>query len=135
MIFAGFGEDFDKAPGGEVLELVDVEVEVAAVFFCLVDAVHGGKLDFGDEHGAKEGGVVFAKLALGEVGQENFALVHDFPNGEAVGGGVGDAPDEGGRDKLADFVEDRRDGLGPKLVAHGLKLPGPKVLKDGVGQL
>ena len=60
-VFAGFGEDDGEGVGGEVLELVDVEIERSPIFNVRdVGAGHGGELDFGDEEGAEDAGVVFA---------------------------------------------------------------------------
>lgn len=77
-VFAGFGKNFDKRAGGEVLEFVNVKIKVFSLFFGNVDAVHGGLLDFGDDHGAEEGGVVFTEFALREVDEEDFTFFKHF---------------------------------------------------------
>ena len=60
-VFASLAENDGEGVGGEVLELVDIEVEGATVFDVGdVGAGHGGELDFGDEEGAEDAGVVFA---------------------------------------------------------------------------
>ncbi len=50
-VFAGFAEDRGERAGGEVLELVDVEVDV-------------GLLDGGDEEGSEQGGRCLRRLGL-----------------------------------------------------------------------
>ncbi len=48
-VLAGLAEDGREAAGGEVLELVNVQAEVAAVGLGDVGAGHGSLLDAGDE--------------------------------------------------------------------------------------
>ena len=64
-ILAGLGENRDEGVGGEVLELIYVEVEVLAALFWSVGAAEGRQLEFGDEDGPEKVGLVFAQLALG----------------------------------------------------------------------
>ena len=64
-VFAGFGKNDGEGIGGEVLELVDIEIEGAAVGDVgNVGAGHSSELDFGDEEGAKDAGVVFTNEPL-----------------------------------------------------------------------
>ena len=53
-VLAGLAEDGREAAGGEVLELVDVEAEVAAVGLGDVGAGHGSLLDAGDEQRSEQ---------------------------------------------------------------------------------
>ena len=60
-VFASLGENDGEGVGGEVLELINVEVERTAVFYVGdVGAGHGGELDLGDKEGAEDAGVIFA---------------------------------------------------------------------------
>ena len=80
-VFAGLRENDCEGIGCEVLELIYVEIEWAAIFdVCNIRAAHCGELDLGDEEGAKNSGVIFADKSFGEVDDKNFAFVHDFTN-------------------------------------------------------
>ena len=48
-VLARLGENRGERVGREVLEFIDVQEEIAAVFGRLVGSTHGGKLDAGDE--------------------------------------------------------------------------------------
>ena len=111
-VFASFGEDDGEGVGGEVLELVHVEVEGAAVGdIGDVGAAHRGELDLGDEEGAENGGVVFANQALGEVDDQDFAFVHNLADVKAGFGLADDVTDDGVGGEGADLVEDWGDRL------------------------
>ena len=88
--FTGLGKDLDKRSGSEVLELVDIKEEVAALFFGDMDAIHGGDLELADDHGAQEGGVVLPDFALGEIQDDDLALVHPLFKVDGIGQVVDD---------------------------------------------
>ena len=97
-VFACLGENDGEGVGGKVLELVDIEIERATVGDVgNVAAAHGGQLDFGDEEGAKNTGIVFSNEAFAEVDDKDFTFVHDFANVET-------------RLRLADNIADDRVG-------------------------
>ena len=130
-VFASLGENDGKRVGGEVLELVDVEVEWTAVFYVGdVGAGHGGELDLGDEEGAENAGVVFANETFGEVDDEDFAFVHDFADIKAGFGLADDIANDGVGSEGADLVQNWGDGLGDLFVTPGAELLFP-ALEDG----
>ena len=78
-VFASLRKDDSKGIGSKVLELVHVEIEGATVGDIRdIRTAHSGELDFGNEEGAQDAGVVFANQALGKVDDEDLAFVHDF---------------------------------------------------------
>ena len=111
-VFARFGEDDGEGVGGEVLELVHVEVEGTAIGDVGdVGAAHRGELDLSDEEGAENGGVVFANQALREVDDQDFAFVHNLADVKAGFGLADDVTDDGVGGEGADLVEDWGDRL------------------------
>ncbi len=82
-VLAGLGENRLEGVGGEVLELVDVEAEILALFLWDILAAHGGLLEFHDEDHAEKVGVNVAEAALAEVDEEDFVVVHDLADVEA----------------------------------------------------
>src|SRR5690606_9413680 len=110
-VLARLGENLDEARGGEVLELVDVEEEVAPLGFRKVSTVHGGQLQPGNQHGAQERRVVLTQLALRDVDQQDLSPVHNPLDVNRAPAGVGYPPHQGRRDELTDFVENRRNRL------------------------
>ena len=131
-IFPRFGKNGGEALGGEVLELIDEQIKVAALMLGLAVAGHGGELELRDEQGAEQVGFVVADLALGEVGDEDAALVHDKGDAHFVAHLADDVADDGGEKQLADLVLDRGDGF-----AHEARLPAlvfilPKVAQEGI---
>lgn len=52
-VFAGLGQDGGEALRGEVLKLIDEEIEVAPLMLRLAIAGHGGELELRDEQGAE----------------------------------------------------------------------------------
>ena len=67
-----------KSIGAEVVELVDVEVKVAAFGFRKARAFHGDTLKARHQERAQEVRLVLADLALTELGNEHLAGVHDL---------------------------------------------------------
>ena len=102
--FAGFGKDLDKRSGSEVLKFIDVEKEVFSLFFGDMDTVHGGDLELADDHGAQKGGVVLPDFALGQIQNDDLALIHHLFEVDGIGGVVDDISDGRTGDELADFV-------------------------------
>ena len=111
-VFASFGENDSEGVGGEVLELVDVEVEGAAVGDVGdVGSGHGGELDFRDEEGAKDAGVVFADQTFREINDENLAFVHDFADVKAGFWLANDVPDDRVGGEGTHLVQNWSDGF------------------------
>ena len=75
-VFPGFGEDGGKGIGGEILEFIYEQKEVAAVGFWLGGAGHGGELELCGEQGSEQAGFVCAEFSFGEIGDEDAACVH-----------------------------------------------------------
>ena len=76
-VFSGLGKNVGESLGGKVLELIDIKIKILAFFFRCIDAFHGRELDFGNKHAANEFGIVFANAPLGQVHDENLAVIHD----------------------------------------------------------
>ena len=65
-IFSSLRQNSRKRIGGEVLELVDVKIEWAAVADIRnVASRHGGKLNFRDQERTEYGGIIFTDKTLG----------------------------------------------------------------------
>ncbi len=110
-VLARLGEDRSEGLGGEVLELIDVQVEVAALFLGDVRAAHGVQLELGHEHGTEERRVVLAELSLAQVHQDDLAAVHRMADIHFAVHLAHDIADERGREQLADLVLDGSYGL------------------------
>src|SRR5713226_1217733 len=59
------------------MEFVDIEVKVPAFFFRYFLSAHGKLVEFRNKECAKQEGIFFADGALGKLGKENLAAVHD----------------------------------------------------------
>lgn len=134
-VFPRLGQDGGEALRGEVLELIDEEEEVASLVLGLTVAGHGGELELRDEQGAEQVRLVVADLALGEVGEEEAALVHDKGDADLAAHLADDVADDGGEEQLTGLVLDGRDGL-----AHEARLPAlvfvlPEVAQEGIVDL
>src|ERR1700680_5100844 len=66
-----------QSQGGKALELVDVHKEVSAFGWRCVGSAKGGKPNRRDEQSTEERGAIFADMTLGQIDQEDLALVHD----------------------------------------------------------
>ena len=111
-VFSGLGENDGEGIGGEVLELIDVEIEGATVFYVFdVGAGHGGELDGGNEEGAENAGVVFADETFTQVYDENLSLVHNFADVEGGFRLADNITNNGVGGEGADLVQNRGDGL------------------------
>ena len=130
-VFAGFGENDSEGVGGEVLELVDIEIEGATVGDVGdVGAGHSGELDFRDEEGAEDAGVVFADQPFREVDDEDLAFIHDFADIEAGFWLANDVPDDRVGGESADLVQNWSDGFVDLFFVPLTEFVFPK-LKDG----
>ena len=134
-VFSRLGQDGGEALGGEVLELIDEQEEIAPLMFRLAVAGHGGELELRDEQGAEQVGLVVADLALGEVREEDTAFVHDKGDTHLVAHLADDVADDGGEEELPGLVLDGRDGL-----AHEARLPAlvfvlPEIAQEGIVDL
>src|ERR1700684_1444754 len=68
----------------EIVELVEVEIEVAAERRCRLLAAHRKLLKFGNQERAQKIGVLFADRALGELREKDFALIHYAGENKAI---------------------------------------------------
>lgn len=83
-IFPSFRKNNGERVGCEVLKLVDIKVEWATIANVRdVGTAHSGELDFRDEEGAENTGIIFANEAFRKVYDKNLPLIHDFSDIEA----------------------------------------------------
>lgn len=134
-VFPRLGQDGGEALGGKVLELIYKEIKVPTLMLRLAIASHGGELELGDEQGAKEVGLVVADLALGQVGDEDTAFIHDKGDAHLAAHLTDDVANDGGEEQLACFVLDGSDSL-----AHEARLPSlvfvfPEIPQEGIVDL
>jgi hypothetical protein len=76
-VLAKFREHVRQGKRGEALELVDVDEEFSALGCRCVGPAKCGKPNGRDEQPAKKRRAIFADVPLGQVDQENLALIHD----------------------------------------------------------
>lgn len=134
-VFPRLSQDGGEALGREVLELIDEEIKIAPLVLRLAVAGHGGELKLRDEQRAEQVGLVVADLALGEVREEDAALVHDKGDAHLAANLADDVTDNRGEEQLTGLVLDRSDGL-----AHEARLPAlvfvlPEVAEEGIVDL
>src|ERR1019366_5410204 len=79
-VFAGFRQNRSKSIGGEILELVNEEIEVGAQVFGAICPRHCAELKLSGEQGTEQIRFVVAETAFGEVGDEESFIVHDEGN-------------------------------------------------------
>jgi hypothetical protein len=106
-VFSRLGQDGGEGLRGEVLELIDEEIKIASLVLRLTVPGHGRELKLRDEQGAEQVGFVVADLALGQIGDEDAALVHDEGDAHLVAHLADDVADDGGEEQLAGLVLDR----------------------------
>jgi len=134
-VFAGFGEDAREGLGGEVLKLIDEQVEVASLGLRLSAAGHRGELELRDEQGAEQVRFVVTDLALGEVGYEDALVVHHERDAHLAAHLADDVADDGGEQELTHLVLYRRDGLAFESLIIALELIDPVVLQERIAHL
>lgn len=134
-VFSCLGQDGGEALRGEVLELIDEEIKIAPQVLGLAVAGHGGELELGDEQGAEQVGFVVADLALGQVGDEDAAFVHDKGDTHLIAHLADDVADDGGEEQLPGFVLDRGDGLALEAGIPAFVFVLPEVAKEGIVDL
>ena len=108
-VFAGFGQNCGKSVGGEILELIDIEIEILALFLGHILAAHGRHVDLVDENKAEELGVQITDFAFRQIDEEDFLVIHDFTDVEGAFGLADDIADSGVRDERAEFRAEVRD--------------------------
>lgn len=134
-ILASLAQDRSERAGREVLELVDVEIEVATLGFGDIGSGHGGLLDGRDEKGSQQRGVVFADTAFAQVDDQHFALVHDFSEVERSAGLADDRAHRAVGQEWPNLVLDRRDSLGAIAVVPTGELVHPKAADHVISNL
>jgi hypothetical protein len=115
-VFAGLGQNRREAVGGEVVELVYEQVEVAAFGFGHVGAGHGRQLESGREQGTEQVGFVSPEFAFGEVGDEHAAGVHHEAEVHPGFHLSKNVPDGRVHEELADFVLNWGDGFPDEAI-------------------
>ena len=134
-VFPRLGEDGGEALGGEVLELIDEEEKVTALVLRLTIAGHGGELELRDEQGAEQVRLVMPDLALGEVREEDAALVHHKGDAHLAAHLADDVADDGGEEELTGLVLDGCDGLAHEARLPALVIVLPEVAQEGIVDL
>lgn len=134
-VFPCFGQDGGEALGGEVLELIDEEIKIASLVLGLPIAGHGCELELGDEQRADQVGLVVADLALGEVGDEDPAFVHDKRYAHLVPHLADDVADDRGEEQLTGLVLDRSYGLTHEARLPALVFVLPEVAEEWIVDL
>ena len=76
-------------------------------------AAESGQLDLGHKHGTQQAAIVLPDLSFGQVGDKNLALVHDRAKVHGALPLSDDVAQGDSGQKLADLVQDRRDGFRP----------------------
>lgn len=134
-VFSRLGQDGGEGLGGEVLELIDEEIEIASLVLGLTVAGHGGELKLSDEQGAEQVGFVVADLAFGQVGNEDAALIHDKRDAHLVAHLADDIADDRGEEQLAGLVLDRSDGFPLEAGIPAFVFVLPEVAEEGIVDL
>src|ERR1035438_9613289 len=125
-VFASFRQNGGKGIGREILELVNEEVEVGALFFGAVGPPHRAELKLSGEQGPEQICFVVAETPFGEVCDEEPFIVHDEGNLHLGLHLAQNVPNNRIQKELAQLVLNRRDGLALKALVIPLVLFGPK---------
>ena len=131
-VLARLGEDGGKGLGGEVLELIHVEVEIFAVFLRNIRPAHGIDLEFGHEHGTDEGGSIFSQFPLAQVHENDLAGIHGMAQIDGALHLSHNVSYEWRGEQLAHFVLDGSERLCAVLLAPGLVLVQPEALHERI---
>ena len=132
-ILTSFRQNRREGIGSEVLELVHIEIEWSAVLDVRdVGPRHGGKLDFGDEEGSEDAGIVLSKKTFGQVDDEDFAFVHNLADIESRAWLSDDVTNDRVGREGTDFIENRRDGFCLEFLVPAGKLDVPELQHDSV---
>src|SRR5262249_18142929 len=99
-------ENVRERQRGEIVKFVHIEIEGPAPSFGQVSAAHGGQLDVSDEHRAQQAAIIFPDFSLGQVGDEDLALVHDLAEVQGALSLPDDVAERNGGQELTDLVED-----------------------------
>ena len=126
-VFAGFRQNRGKGIRRKILELVNEQVKVAAFGFRPVCPRHRAKLELRHQKGTKQVRLVMAKLAFGQVGDEQPSIVHDEGDVHFLFDLAQNVPNHRIQKELADFVLDRRNGLALEPLVVVLHIPPPKM--------
>jgi hypothetical protein len=133
-VLAQFREHGRERERREVVELVEVHEEVGALILRTVGAAKGRPADACHEESAQESGAVAANTPLGEIHQEDLALVHDGAQVDRLF--VGEHPTENRvREEGANLVLDRCDGLRAQVVRVPFVLFDPESSYLGIPHL
>jgi len=131
-VLSGFGKNGSKGVCGEVLELINVEVEISPVPFPGVRPLHGGELKLRDEERAQQPAVLFPDLPLREVPDEDAPFVHGSAKVDRAGGLSQDVPHQGRCCKLAHLILNRRDDERLICFMKRRELLSPESFHNGV---
>src|SRR3989344_5133070 len=77
-VFASFGQDRGDAIGGEILELIDVEIEVFAGVIGNVHPRKGGHKQFANDDHAQKIRIDVPNAAFGQIDDQNFLIIHQL---------------------------------------------------------
>ena len=134
-VFARLAEEIDKGAGNEVMELIGVQIKIMASIFGYFRSRHARLFYFGNEHGAEKTGVLLADLALGQIDKQNLFAVRQFLEIDFVFFLREDVAQGGHGKKLAQFVDQRDNGIGVKFLRPVGKFHREKALYHVVGDV
>ena len=113
-VFPGLGENGHKSFGGKVLELVNKKEKVLAFLLRLACPRHRRELELRDQKRSEQIGLVVAKLALGEIGDEQPPGVNRKGDVHLAFHLAQNVADDGIQQELAELVLDGGDGFALK---------------------
>ena len=110
-VLSRFGEDIGKGEGDEAMNFVHIEIERLSFFFRKIRPAQGGQLNLGHNQSAEQRAVVFSDLTFSEIDNQNLALIHGLPEIKGIFFLADNVSERDADQKLADLVENRRNGL------------------------
>ena len=110
-VFACLGKNGSEGIGGEVVEFVEEQKEVAPFAFGLVHASHRAELELRGEQATEQVRLVRAKFSFREIGDENAASVHHKRDAHFRAHLAENVSDNGIEQELPQLVLNWRDGL------------------------
>lgn len=129
-IFSSLREDLGECLCCKVLELIDIEEKWNSSIFVCSSSSHGCLIYLGHEHSTQESHDLFLESSFWELDEEDFAIVHDFPEIELVLCRYEDILHHIDREELSDLVENRHDCLIVELLRPTCEFIGPEVSHD-----
>ena len=120
-------EDLDERQGGEVLELVAIEVEAPSLCLWNVDPFDRGNLELRDEETAQQHLILFANGPLWEVGDQDLPVVKQLAEAHSGARLADDVPHERRAQERSHLVQDGGNRFGTKAKPVGREPALPEV--------